>query len=174
MGCLLFAFLSHTFLVLHKPLPDAVHSLNKRIRWNFLYIGSRFASLTGASEAGNASAASTSQKNYSRCCTALPALPYLRCVNSVSYSSYVPLSLESRCFLLITVYPTETKKPQKSRLRCVLISWHHKSTLCICGYSFDSFSIFRKIIGLISQRGSAAWFLPSGALLKPYILFISL
>lgn len=57
MGCLLFAFLSHTFLVLHKPLPDAVHSLNKRIRWNFLYIGSRFASLTGASEAGNASAA---------------------------------------------------------------------------------------------------------------------
>ena len=35
MGCLLFAFLSHTFLVLHKPLPDAVHSLNKRIRWNF-------------------------------------------------------------------------------------------------------------------------------------------
>ena len=165
MGCLLFAFLSHTFLVLHKPLPDAVHSLNKRIRWNFLYIGSRFASLTGASEAGNASAASTSQKNYSRCCTALPPLPYLRCVNSVSYSSYVPLSLESRCFLLITVYPTETKKPQKSRLRCVLISWHHKSTLCICGYSFDSFSIFRKIIGLISQSGSAAWFLPGGALL---------
>lgn len=91
MGYLLFAFLSHTFLVLHKPLPDAVHSLNKRIRWNFLYIGSRFASLTGASEADNVSAASTSQKNYSRCCTALPPLPYLRCVNSVSYSSYVPL-----------------------------------------------------------------------------------
>lgn len=163
MGCLLFAFLSHTFLVLHKPLPDAVHSLNKRIRWNFYiyWFPLRF----------------TDRSIRSRqrlCCTALPALPYLRCVNSVSYSSYVPLSLESRCFLLITVYPTETKKPQKSRLRCVLISWHHKSTLCICGYSFDSFSIFRKIIGLISQSGSAAWFLPSGALLKPYILFISL
>ena len=83
-------------------------------------------------------------------------------------------SLKKRCFLLITVSPTDTKKPQKSRLCCVLISWHHKSTLCICGYSFDSFSIFRKIIGLISQRGSAAWFLPGSAFLKPYILFISL
>ena len=67
-------------------------------------------------------------------------------------------SLKSRYFLLITASPTKTKKPQKSRLCCVLISWHHKSTLCICGYSFDSFSIFRKIIGLISQRGSATGF----------------
>ena len=82
-------------------------------------------------------------------------------------------SLKKRCFLLITVSPTDTKKPQKSRLCCVPISWH-KSTLCICGYSFDSFSIFRKIIGLISQRGSAAWVLPGSVLLKPYILFISL
>lgn len=83
-------------------------------------------------------------------------------------------SLKKWCFLLITVSPTDTKKPQKSRLCCVPISWHHKSTLCICGYSFDSFSIFRKIIGLISQRGSAARFLPGSALLKLYILFISL
>ena len=66
-------------------------------------------------------------------------------------------SLKKRCFLLITVSPTDTKKPQKSRLCCVPISWH-KSTLCICGYSFDSFSIFRKIIGLISQRGAATGF----------------
>jgi len=36
-----------------------------------------------------------------------------------------------------------------------------QSTLCICGYSFDSFSIFRKIIGLISQRGSATGFSPA-------------
>lgn len=62
MGCLLFAFLSHTFLVLHKPLSDAVHSLNKRIRWNFFYIGSHFASLTGASEADNVSATPTPRK----------------------------------------------------------------------------------------------------------------
>ena len=82
-------------------------------------------------------------------------------------------SLKKRCFLLITVSPTDTKKLQKNRLCCVPISGH-KSTLCICGYSFDSFSIFRKIIGLISQRGSAAWFLPGSPLLKPYILFISL
>lgn len=165
MGCLLFAFLSHTFLVLHKPSPVRYIAWTKELDGIFIYIGSRFASLTGASEAGNVSAAPIPQKNYSRCCTALPPLPYLRCVNSITYPSYVPLSLESRCFLLITVSPTDTKKPQKSRLCCVLISWHHKSTLCICGYSFDSFSIFRKIIGLISQRGSATWFLPGGALL---------
>ena len=46
---------------------------------------------SGASEADNASAAPTPPKNCLRCCTASPPRPYLRCVNSVSYSSYVPL-----------------------------------------------------------------------------------